>query len=121
MNTVGVKFNSPSKVHYYNGGQLELNVGDTVIVDTDNGHTLATVTHIGKQVKAKDAPNPKQLKTVIRLAKDNDFQQNERNLKKRTRCVLDLSKNHSSKKYPHEIGKSSVLIGRRQGYLLFLL
>ena len=40
---VGVKFKKQGKTYTFHAGDLELNLNDKVIVETDNGRTIAVI------------------------------------------------------------------------------
>lgn len=75
---VGVKFKSTGKIYDFSCGAFVLNPGDHVIVETEQGLGMGTVT-VGPQ-EHKDPSSGKPLKKVYRLANLNDFKQNEKNL-----------------------------------------
>jgi len=75
---VGVKFKSTGKIYDFSCGAFVLNPGDHVIVETEQGLGMGTVT-VGPQ-EQKDQSSGKPLKKVYRLANLNDFKQNEKNL-----------------------------------------
>jgi cell fate regulator YaaT (PSP1 superfamily) len=75
---VGVKFKSTGKIYDFSCGAFVLNPGDHVIVETEQGLGMGTVT-VGPQ-EQKDQSSGKPLKKVYRLANENDFKQNEKNL-----------------------------------------
>ncbi len=71
INIAGVQFRKAGKLYDFSTGDLDLKVGENVVVDTDRGHSLAKVAKI-KFVKkddyAKDA-----LKRVVRVATQSDM------------------------------------------------
>lgn len=70
---VGVRFRRAGKVHYFDPGELELNPGDSVIVETPRGVELGTVVIAPSQVadsELSEAPRP-----VIRRAEAHDQRQ----------------------------------------------
>ncbi len=71
--TVGVRFKRAGKVYYFDAGDIELNVGDYVVVKTARGLELGRVMIAPKQVSAGEAP--KGLKPVVRKAEPEDIEQ----------------------------------------------
>lgn len=75
---VGIKFKPAGKVYDFDCGAFVLNLGDHVIVETEQGLGLGTV--FVAPVSYDIEPPDKPLKKVYRLANEKDFQQRERNL-----------------------------------------
>ena len=67
----GVRFRGNGKVYYFSPGELELNKGDGVVVETTQGKEFGDVVIAIKQVDDDDVVAP--LKKVIRLATEKDF------------------------------------------------
>ena len=55
-NVVGVKFKRQGKIYSFEAGDLALNPGDQVIVETDNGLTVATVASAVKETAFGESP-----------------------------------------------------------------
>ena len=75
---VGIKFKPTGKVYDFNCGAFVLNLGDHVIVETEQGLGLGTVAVA--PVVCEDNPSAKPLKKVYRLANEKDFEQQAKNL-----------------------------------------
>ena len=75
---VGIKFKPTGKVYDFNSGAFVLNLGDHVIVETEQGLGLGTVAVA--PVLCEDNPSAKPLKKVYRLANEKDFEQQAKNL-----------------------------------------
>lgn len=75
---VGIKFKPTGKVYDFNSGAFVLNLGDHVIVETEQGLGLGTVAVA--PVMCEDKPSGKPLKKVYRLANEKDFEQRAKNL-----------------------------------------
>ena len=76
-NLVGVKFKKEGKTYYFDPSDLPLKPNDLVLVDTDNGTALGTVTDY-----VKDHPvslNSEKIKKVLRLVTDEDWRIREAN------------------------------------------
>jgi cell fate regulator YaaT (PSP1 superfamily) len=91
--TVGIKFKTGGKIYDFDCGAFVLQIGDAVIVETEQGLGLGTVAQISSAVEAPEstdtpesAQNPipvakpeKQLKKVFRKATEEDFEQRKKN------------------------------------------
>lgn len=66
----GVKFRSAGKVYYFDPGELNLNLGDEVIVETARGIEYGEISLGNTEVDEKDIVSP--LKPIIRIATDED-------------------------------------------------
>lgn len=74
---IGVRFKSVGKVYYFSPGDLSLSGGEKVIVETARGVECGDVVFGNKSVDDEEIVAP--LKTVIRVATDDDLKQIERN------------------------------------------
>jgi cell fate regulator YaaT (PSP1 superfamily) len=73
-NTVGVKFRDAGRVHEFDSGELMLERGDRVVVETDRGLSIGLVAApSGRRVTNEP------LRRVIRKADHNDLRQEQRN------------------------------------------
>nr|WP_156801982.1 stage 0 sporulation family protein [Desulfurispora thermophila] len=70
---VGVRFKKAGKIYYFAPGEIELQVGDGVIVETARGVEYGEVVVGPRQVPEAEIVAP--LKTVLRKATDEDRQQ----------------------------------------------
>lgn len=71
FNVVGVRYSCGCKVYHFDAGELELKVGDKVIVDSEQGIGVATVaTGIRGEERGE---NDKTLKKVLRKADEDDL------------------------------------------------
>jgi cell fate regulator YaaT (PSP1 superfamily) len=71
MNIVGVQFRRAGKIYDFLPGEISLNVGDQVVVDTERGATVARVVKIDSRVSSDI--DPLQVKPVIRMATERDL------------------------------------------------
>ncbi len=78
MKKVGIKFKTSGKVYDFNSGAFVLNVGDQVIVETEQGLGFGTVVVVPQQWEPNGSRKP--LKKVYRLANEKDFDQRDKNL-----------------------------------------
>ncbi len=74
---VGIKFKDSGKIYDFDCGAFVLNVGDHVIVETENGLALGAVAVPPEPSDKKQTD--KLLKKVFRLATDKDFDQKGKN------------------------------------------
>ncbi len=74
---IGVRFKSVGKIYYFSPGGLDIAEGQSVIVETARGVECGSVVFGNKQVADDEIVAP--LKTVIRIATEDDFKQIERN------------------------------------------
>lgn len=77
---VGVRFRTAGKVYYFGPKNLELKIGDRVIVETARGVEMGTVAVAPKEVPDDEVVQP--LKTVQRIATEEDFKRAEKNKEK---------------------------------------
>ena len=75
---VGIKFKPSGKVYDFDCGAYVLNLGDNVIVETEQGLGFGTVTVAPVEYESNSSIKP--LKKIYRLANEKDFKQREKNL-----------------------------------------
>lgn len=86
---VGVKFDFNPKIYYFAPGELELNVGDDVVVETSRGTDYGTVS-----MPLSDVDNNKivgKLMPVKRAATEEDKQKHENLLNKRKEAMPKIA------------------------------
>ncbi len=81
---VGIRFKPAGKVYDFECGAFVLKSGDHVIVETEQGFGLGTVTV--PPVAIEKEPHGRQLKKVFRLASEKDFLQCEKNIETEKRA-----------------------------------
>lgn len=69
---VSIKFRTAGKLYDFHAGDLELETGDAVVVETDRGRTLGTVVIAPREVPRKQLPDS--LKGVQRKATEKDLE-----------------------------------------------
>ncbi len=74
---IGVRFKSVGKVYYFSPDGAEIPVGTRVIVETARGVECGNVVLANKMVEDSEIVPP--LKTIIRIATEDDFKQIEKN------------------------------------------
>jgi cell fate regulator YaaT (PSP1 superfamily) len=94
LTVVGVRFKRAGKVYYFDPGDLEVETGQKVIVETVRGIELGDIAVGPKQVKEEDIVAP--LKQVIRVATDEDTATERENREKEKEafgiCLNEISK-----------------------------
>ncbi len=79
-NIIGVRFKSCGKVYYFDPKDFEINKGDFVIVETARGVEIGEVVFDKRSIEDSEIVKP--LKSVIRVADENDIKIREINKKK---------------------------------------
>ncbi len=74
---IGVRFKSVGKVYYFSPGELKIDQGDSVIVETARGVECGEVVCGNREVDDSEIVAP--LKPVIRVATEEDFKKIEQN------------------------------------------
>jgi cell fate regulator YaaT (PSP1 superfamily) len=69
---VGIRFKEAGKIYYFKAGELDLDVGNYVVVDTSHGQEVGRVVVSPDQVVANEIKEP--LKEVLRLAEPDDHE-----------------------------------------------
>ena len=77
---IGVRFRKAGKIYFFSPGKLEIQRGNQVIVETARGVEFGNVVSGPKEVEDGDITQP--LKSVIRVATDEDRKTEEKNRKK---------------------------------------
>ncbi|MDR7869676.1 MAG: stage 0 sporulation family protein [Tissierellaceae bacterium] len=80
INVVGVRFKKAGKVYYFDPNDIDVNFNDFVIVETARGIEFGHVVIGPKEVSQEEIVAP--LKTVIRIAEDEDFEIHRENKRK---------------------------------------
>ena len=80
IEVIGVRFRNVGKIYYFSPGTLEIKTGDKVIVETARGMEFGHVVLGCREVDESKVVQP--LKTVIRLATEEDAVREETNRKK---------------------------------------
>ena len=77
---VGVRFRKPGKVYFFDPDNLDIEKGQKVIVETNQGQEIGEVTTAKKEIHEESLKAP--LKKVIRIATPKDIKIDESNRKK---------------------------------------
>ncbi|MBR1393764.1 MAG: stage 0 sporulation family protein [Ruminococcus sp.] len=89
LKIIGVRFKSVGKVYYFDPRELDVKMGDKVIVETARGVECGEVCLTDREIDDSKFQNP--VKPVIRIATEQDFRQIERN-KKREEEAFEICK-----------------------------
>ena len=87
MNIVSVKFKKDGKGYYFDANDIELNIDDYVLVETEKGIQFGIVKEVGidsEKIKLKT-----DLKPVMKKASNKDYDTYLRNLKDANKVVAD--------------------------------
>jgi len=80
IKVVGVRFRTAGKIYYFDPGDLDIQLGDMVIVETARGVECGKVVIARREVAEEEVVLP--LKCVIRKATEDDMEHVEENKKK---------------------------------------
>ena len=80
VEVIGVRFRAAGKIYFFAPGKLQIQRGDQVIVETARGVEFGNVVMGPKEIPDEEITQP--LKTVIRVATDEDRRTEEKNRKK---------------------------------------
>lgn len=80
IKVIGVRFRTAGKIYFFSPGKLEIKQGDNVIVETARGVEYGRVVSGPKDVKEEEVVQP--LKSVIRIATEQDKKTEEKNREK---------------------------------------
>ena len=85
---IGVRFRPAGKIYYFAPGKFHIRQGDKVIVETARGIEFGTVVTGPKEVKDEEVMQP--LKSVIRIATEEDKRAEEKNREKEKEAFDEL-------------------------------
>lgn len=96
VRVTGVRFKSAGKVYFFDPGELDVKLNDSVIVETARGLEFGTITMEITEVKEDDVVQP--LKQIVRLATEEDIKRHAENEKKKEKalaqCQEKIDKHH---------------------------
>lgn len=90
VNVVGIRFKSVGKIYYFDPDGIELNKGDSAIVETARGVEFGEVVLSNKEVTEEEIVAP--LKKVLRKATEEDFKTMEENKEKEKSAFVECTK-----------------------------
>ena len=102
-NIVGVRFKKAGKVYYFEAGDLELDVNDTVVVKTSRGTELGQVVIAPGQVDNNETEE--NLSPVLRKAEPEDLAQAEELETKASEALIECGK------MIEELQQRAILVG----------
>ncbi|HEY49829.1 MAG TPA: stage 0 sporulation family protein [Dehalococcoidia bacterium] len=82
---VGVQFKQAGQVYYFELPNIELKIGDSVVVETTRGLAIGKVVTAPKDIAPTELGEP--LKPVLRLAQPDDFEQAEETKQKEAEAL----------------------------------
>lgn len=85
VKVAGVRFKNAGKVYYFDPDELEITLGESVIVETARGLEFGTVTMDVTEVREEELVQP--LKKIIRIADEDDIKRHEENEKKKEKAL----------------------------------
>lgn len=85
VRVIGVRFKTAGKVYYFDPGELELEIGANVIVETARGMEFGTVSMEATTVDEDNIVVP--LKRIVRVACEEDYRQHQENVKKKEKAM----------------------------------
>lgn len=85
VRVIGVRFKTAGKVYYFDPGELELEIGANVIVETARGMEFGTVSMEATTVDEDNIVAP--LKRIVRVACEEDYRQHQENVKKKEKAM----------------------------------
>ncbi len=104
---IGVRFKKPSKIYFFDPGELEPKLGDSVIVETSMGKEMGTVSVVNKLIdesKIKD-----ELKSVVRIADKDDLKHQRENEEKEEEALETCKKKIKEHKLDMELVEARYL------------
>ena len=94
-NIVGVRFNKPGKIYFFDPGNLKIEKETYVIVETANGEAYGEAVIVNRMIPDSKIVSP--LKPVIRIATYKDIKHNDENKRKEKEAMkicLEKIKKH---------------------------
>ena len=82
---IGVRFRQAGKIYFFSPGKLEIKPQDRVIVETARGVEFGKVVTGPKEVEDDKITQP--LKSVIRIANEEDYKKRREKQRKRKRSI----------------------------------
>ena len=70
---VGIRFHPANKIYYFHTNDLQLSIGDSVVVETNRGKELGKVVIGPHETETEESAEP--YKPVLRIAVEDDFNQ----------------------------------------------
>ena len=94
VKVVGVRFKDAGKIYYFDPGDLEIGLNENVIVETARGIEFGYVVVPNTEISEEEIVTP--LKSVIRVATEEDKNNHEENAKRKKKLLIYVFKNRGS-------------------------
>lgn len=94
IKVIGVRFRTAGKIYFFSPGELEIKQGEYVIVETARGIEYGRVVSGPKEVSDDEVVQP--LKSVIRIANEQDKKTVEKNKEKKKKRLKFVWKRFAS-------------------------
>lgn len=104
---VAVSFQTAGKIFDFNASEMELSIGDKVIVETERGRALATVITAPRE-EVPDSSHPK-LKNVLRTANATDLEMAEKNTAREAEALRFCKKRVHERKLEMKLVRAEYL------------
>lgn len=85
VKVAGVRFKTAGKVYFFDPGELDIKLGDNVIVETARGMEFGAVTQDVHEVREDEIIPP--LKKILRIANEDDTKKYEENVRKKEQAL----------------------------------
>jgi cell fate regulator YaaT (PSP1 superfamily) len=106
-NTIGVRFRQAGKIFYYDAGDIEVQTGSYVVVETSHGLAVGRVVITPEQVIANEGSQD-EIKKVLRLATAADIEKSEQSQEKAKDAVFEAKQKVSEHGLPMSIANGEV-------------
>jgi cell fate regulator YaaT (PSP1 superfamily) len=113
-NTVGVKFRDAGRAHEFDSGELMLERGDRVVVETDRGLSIGLVA-VPSGRRVTNEP----LRRVIRRADANDLRQEQRNQRREADALKFAGERARERKLPMKLFRVEYIHGGSKATFFF--
>ena len=115
---VGICLNHTSKVYYFDSNNLELSLGQKVVVELENYNGFGTIVVEEKEYEKKDVVFP--LRKVLRVASKKDLSQDKENTKKEEEALLEAQKQADKLNLKMKFVSANFTFGREQLFLKYV-
>lgn len=104
---VGIRFRKPGKIYFFDQSNLDIRVGDNVIVETAMGKELGTVKIANREIEESKIKEP--LKKIIKIASQEDLKHQEENAVKENEAFKTCQKKIKEHKLEMELVEARYL------------
>lgn len=104
---VGIRFRKPGKIYFFDQGNLDIRVGDNVIVETSMGKELGTVKIANREIEESKLKEP--LKKIIKIANQEDLKHHKENAEKEKEAFKTCQKKIKEHKLDMELVEARYL------------